>query len=76
MYEKLMRFKVIKDDRVFDAYLDERLSFVDNFKLLENILDTSSNYYKVYDPNKKLFLNTSVPIEEFSISNYMMMYLY
>lgn len=76
MYEKLMRFKIIKDDRVFDAFLDERLSFIDNFKMLVHISDYDLDGFKVYDPNKKIFLNTSIPIEEFNIGNYMMMYLF
>lgn len=76
MYRKLMRFKIIKDDRVFDAYLDERLSFSDNFKLLVNISDFDLDGFKVFDPIRKVFLNENIPIEEFNINSYMMCYLY
>lgn len=76
MYEKLMRFKIIKDDRVFDAYLDERLSFIDNFKLLMHISDFDVDGCMVYDPIKKIFLDNSIPIEIFNINDYKMMYLF
>lgn len=76
MNEKLIRFKVIKDDRVFDAFLDDRLSFLDNFKMLVHISDYDLDGLMVYDPIKKLFLNNQVPIEEFNINDYKMMYLF
>lgn len=71
-----MRFKVIKDGRVFDAYLDERLSFLDNFKMLVHISDFDLDGFRVYDPIKKIFLNNNIPIEDFNIKSYKMMYLF
>lgn len=76
MYDKLMRFKIIKDDRVFDAYLDERLSFIDNFKMLMNISDYDIDDCMVYDPTKKIFLDNNIPIEIFNINDYKIMYLF
>lgn len=76
MHEKLMRFKVIKDDRVFDAFLDDRLSFLENFKMLVNISDYDIDGCMIYDPNKKIFLNNEIPIEEFNLNEYKMMYLF
>lgn len=75
MNKKLMRFKVIKDDTIIDAYLDDRLSFKDNFKYLKNIVEIDDDY-KIYDPNKKVFLNNEIPIEVFNINSYMLMYLF
>lgn len=75
MNKKLMRFKVIKDDTIIDAYLDDRLSFKDNFKYLKNIVEIDDEY-KIYDPNKKVFLNNEIPIEVFNINSYMLMYLF
>lgn len=76
MYEKLMRFKIIKDERVFDAYLDERLSFVDNFKMLMHISDFDIDDCRVYDPAKKVFLDNKIPIREFNINDFKIMYLF
>lgn len=76
MHEKLMRFKVIKDDRVFDAFLDDRLSFLENFKMLVSISDYDIDGCMIYDPNKKIFLNNEIPIEEFNLNEYKMMYLF
>lgn len=75
MNKKLIRFKVIKDNTIVDAYIDERLSFKDNFKYLSKIIDLDE-YYEVYDPNKKVFLDCDVPVEVFNINCYMLMYLF
>ena len=71
-----MRFKLIRDDRVFEAALDQRLSFIDNFKYIVQISDFDVKGLKVYDPIKKVFLNNEVPIEVFNINSYMLMYLF
>lgn len=76
MFNKLMRFKIIKDNRVLEAQLDERLSFEDNFKLLVNITDFDLDGFRVYDPKKKIFLNTTLPIEVFNINSFRLMYLF
>lgn len=76
MHEKLIRFKIIKDDRVIETYLDERLSFNENLKYLARISDFDTDGFKVYDPNKKVFLNNEIPIEVFNISSFMLMYLF
>lgn len=76
MYQKMMRFKVIKDNRIFETILDERLSFTDNFKMLVNIDDYDLDGFKVYDPFKKMFLNCDIPIEEFAIKDFRIMYLF
>lgn len=73
---KLMRFKIIKDDRVLEAMLDERLSFLDNFKMLVHIYDYDLDGFKVYDPKAKVFLNCEVPIEEFNINSFILLYLF
>ena len=37
MHDKYIRFKLIKNNDTFEAIIDERLSFIENFKLLKNI---------------------------------------
>lgn len=76
MYEKLIRFKIIKDNRIIETYLDERLSFNDNLKMLANITDFCVEGFQVYDPNKKVFLDNEIPIEVFNINSFMLMYLF
>ena len=76
MHQKLMRFKIIKDDRVFEAYLDERLSFLENFKMLVHIVDYDLDGFMVYDPKKKIFLDNDIPIEVFNINSFKLMYLF
>lgn len=76
MNEILIRFKVVKNNRIIEAYLDRRLSFNSNFKYLSKISNYSLINYKVYDPNKKIFLDCDVPIETFSINSFMLFYLF
>lgn len=71
-----MRFKVIKDDRVFEAMLDERLSFTENFKQIVKLADFDLDGFRVYDPNKKIFLDIEIPIYFFNINSFKLMYLF
>lgn len=76
MYDVLIRFKFIKNDYIFEAVLDSRLSFKDNFKLLQNIIDINIKNVKVYDPKNGVFLNRDIPIKQFDINYFVYFYLY
>lgn len=76
MYEKLVRFKIIKNDDILEALLDERLSFIDNLRLLNNLVNINTNNIRIYDPIKKIFLNSKIPIKEFYINSFMIIYLF
>lgn len=76
MYDVLIRFKFIKNDYIFEAVLDSRLSFKDNFKLLQNIIDIDIKNVKVYDPKNGVFLNRDIPIKQFDINYFVYFYLY
>ena len=76
MYDVLIRFKFIKNDYIFEAVLDSRLSFKDNFKLLQNIIDIDIKNVKVYDPKNRVFLNRDIPIKQFDINYFVYFYLY
>lgn len=76
MYEKIIRFKIVKNNYVFEAVLDDRLSFSENFKMLENIMDIDIKNSRVYDPNKNVFLDSNVAINAYNISNIMLFYLF
>lgn len=75
MHRILMRFKIVKTGRIVEAYLDRRLSFYDNFILLEKMLDERIAGYRVFDQNKGIFLDMNIPIEEFDIKTFMYFYL-
>lgn len=76
MYDVLIRFKLIKNDYIFEAILDSRLSFKDNFKLLENIVDIDIKNVWVFDPKNEVFLNRNIPIAQYNINYFMILYLY
>jgi len=76
MYQIVLRFKIIRNNHILEVTFDERLSFKENFKLLETIANEDLKKIIVYDPNKKLFLNTDIPLKEFNFSYFMSFYLF
>lgn len=76
MHEIYLRFKVAGSDETFEAVLDDRLSFSENFKLLENIKEINIDEICVYDPNKAIFLNSTEPIKKFNIKGFKIYYLF
>lgn len=75
MNDTLIRFKMMKNNNVFEAKLDSRLSFKENFMMLGKITPGSLTNNKVYDPHNKVFLNTNSPISEYNMKNFMLLYL-
>ena len=74
--ELLVRLVIMKNKRVIEAYLDQRLSFQENFVYLEQLIQEDLSKAIVYDPNKKLFLDEKVPLKEFKISYFMLLDLF
>ena len=75
MYEVLFRLKFIKSNRVIECVFDERLSFNDNFRLLKELTKINDDF-EIYDPDKKIFLKKEIPIREFGISRFMLLYVF
>ena len=76
MYEVLLRFKVIKTGLIFEAILDSRLSFKENFKILEDMLNIKLTNMYVFDAEKKIFLDEYISIEKYNIKSFMFFYLF
>ena len=65
----------MKNNNVFEAKLDSRLSFKQNFMMLGKIVEDDLEANKVYDPNNKVFLKTDNPISEYNMKSFMLLYL-
>lgn len=76
MYDVLIRFRLVKNNGVFEVIFDSRMSFRENFKMLENIIGINLSDYKVYDPNKKIFLKRNISLNEFNIDRFIQLYLF
>ena len=76
MHKLLIRFKLVKNNKVIEAYLDNRLSFKENIEMLNSALDESIGDFYVYDPNKKVFLDRNIPLCNFNITSFMILYLF
>ena len=71
MKQIMIRFKIIKNDECIEVKFDDRLSFKDNLKLLENIYKRNLTDLNVYDQNKGIFLDMNIPINNFEINSFM-----
>ena len=76
MHEIMIRFRFIACDRTLECALDERLSFEQNFRLLEQISDVRCENIAIYDPEKKIFLNKDLPLSEFNICRFILLYVF
>ncbi|MBR4461624.1 MAG: hypothetical protein IKS51_03490 [Erysipelotrichaceae bacterium] len=74
--EILLRLMIMRNGKVYEAYLDERLSFRENFDYLQQLIGEDLSSAIVYDPNKKLFLDENVPLKEYRISFFMLLELF
>ena len=76
MHEILIRFRFIARDMTIECVLDERLSFKENFSLLQQISDIDCRKIVIYDPEKKIFLKEDLPIKEFNIGRFILLYVF
>ena len=76
MHKVLVRFKIIKNDEIIDVYLDDRLNLIDNLSIISSLIKIDMKNVKVYDPHKGIFLNRHLPIREFNINSYLLLYLF
>ena len=76
MYEVAVRFKFVKENRVIECLLDNRLSFIDNFSNLKELIDEDINNFEIYDYKKSIFLNKDVPINNFEIKSFIQLYVF
>ena len=74
--EILLRLVVMRNGKVIEAYLDQRLSFQENFTHLQQLTCEDLCGAIVYDPNKKLFLDETIPLKEYRISCFMLLELF
>lgn len=66
----VFRFYLVKENKYFEVSFDSRLSFKDNFKLLQDIYPINIDTLNVYDKVNSVFLAIDVPISEFCFKRY------
>ena len=76
MHRLKVRMKDVKSSMIIEAALDERLSFRDNFKLLDEMLEISLESAQVYDPYKKIFLDRNIVIADFHFGSFILLHLF
>lgn len=76
MNKIVFRFYEIKNNDFFEVSFDSRLSFIDNFRLLNEIYSIPINTIHIYDETSKTFLDMDIPIEKFGFSHYNKLFLF
>ncbi|MBQ6479450.1 MAG: hypothetical protein IJI44_08850 [Erysipelotrichaceae bacterium] len=71
-----IRFRIVKNSHVIEVLLDERLSFKENLEAISEICEEEVLNAEVYDPMKKIFLDTGVPLKAFSFHYFVSLYLF
>lgn len=77
MNNVILRLQFMFNKDVIEVIFDTRLSFLDNFKLLNDIykLNKTADLY-IFDPFRLIALRKDVPLKEFNFKNFMTLYIY
>ena len=59
-----------------EVFLDERLSFTENFEMLKSLCDKDYTKAEVYDPYKKVFLDRNTSLSEFGFQGFVFLKLF
>lgn len=76
MHQIMIRFKDIRNDRILELALDMRLSFKENMEMLKDFITYNCDELRIYDPQRKIFLDRNVPLEYYSFQSFMTFYLF
>ena len=71
-----MRLKMVRNGRIIEVWLDERLSFNDNFAMLKDMTEEDLDDVRVYDPPKKIFLDRNVPLADYGFRGFMILHIF
>ena len=74
--EILLRLMIVRNKKIIEACLDDRLSFKENFRYLQQLTGEDLSEAIVYDPIKKLFLDENIPIRDYRIGYFMLLELF
>ena len=70
------RFIEAVNGNSLEVFLDERLSFKENFEMLKKLLDKDYTKAKIYDPHKKVFLDRNTALREFEFKGFVSLKLF
>lgn len=67
----------MNNKKVIEVIFDARLSFMENFNLLKEILPISLNDDSyIIDPYRTIALRKDIALKEFNFKNFMTLYIY
>lgn len=72
----VIRLYILDKHEYIDVKFDKRLSFLDNFKMLEELYPINIDKYHIYDDNNKGFYPLDKPIKYFDLAYYTSLLLF
>lgn len=78
MHKIYVSFKIVKNGNYLDVVFDKRLSFKENFTELMSLyeFDIDIDDLKIYDPHKRMMLDSSKPLNDYYLTSYRYFLLY
>lgn len=76
MNSVVIRFYIIEKREYIDVKFDKRLSFKENFCMLEELYPINIDKYRIYDENNKGFYPLDKPIKCFDLAYYTSLLLF
>ena len=74
MNKIILNFKIVAMDIQYDLLMDKRLSFIENFKLLGDLILIDID--KVYIMYFNIPLRKDIPLETFDLPHYSRLFVY
>ena len=74
MNKRILNFKIVAMDIQYDLLMDNRLSFIENFKLLGDLILIDID--KVYIMYFNIPLRKDIPLETFDLPQYSRLFVY
>lgn len=76
MFTIPVRLMFVKNNKIVEVKMDKRLSFEDNFKMLNKLWKYKDEKFYVFDPIRKIFLRRDIPLLQFEIETFRMFHLF
>ncbi|MDO4500450.1 MAG: hypothetical protein Q4B60_04170 [Erysipelotrichaceae bacterium] len=76
MNKIILRLHILSLNKVYEVIFDTRLSFRENLKILNELVDLKNRDYYIFDPEKKIALKRDIPLKDFNFRAFKNLNLY
>lgn len=76
MNKIILRFIIVKENKTFEVIFDQRLSFIENFKLLKGVCNLDIDRVYIFDIKKQIALKKNISLRDFNFKNFKTLYIF